>query len=257
MARSKPKSEQKEITGQDVTKYMFIALGVLIALGLVIAGSFELYFSIAKRGTGFPQPMVPEPKMPKSPLESVPVQNESVVVSQNETTTSLVDENVSNAAPLPEVQLNQTGESESENQTFNQTNQTVTLEVTNTAQNKTNTSQVVKYTFDQLSVIFPDTLNYIQNGKSSYHYINITEKDGTPILNSEGFDVDVIVKIGNGQPASIIPQYEKGGWLISLQLTPAGTHQMTVNVGCKKGVNYCSRIYSGTPKTAQQQFVVK
>ena|GEM_PF-4929354 len=237
MAKRKRAEEPQEVSGQEITKYMFIAIAAIIAVGLLIAGGLELYFTIAKREVA-PTQTIPEPieiveTQPIEPVQEVLV-NETIV---NETIPEPITQNIT------------------KNETMNQTNQTMTLEVTNTA-NTTNTSQVVSYNFDQITITFPDTLNHIQVGKSTYHYINITEADGTPVLNSEGFDVEVIAKIGNGQPSEVPTQSEKGQWLIGFYLTPAGTHQITVNVGCRSGVNYCSRIYKGAPKTAQKQFTV-
>lgn len=244
MAKRKSHEEPQEISGQEITKYMFIAIAAIIAVGLLIAGGLELYFTIAKGETIKAQEPVIEA------VETVEIAPEVPVIDENLTAqnvTEQVNETIETAQNVIQTEtINQS----------NQTNQSMTLEVTNTAQNTTNTSQVISYNFDQLTIKFPNTLNLIQAGKSTYHYVNITEADGTPVLNSEGFDVEVLAKIGNGQPSEIPPQSEKGQWLIGLYLTPAGTHYLTVTVKCKNGVNYCSRAYSGTSKTAQQQFIV-
>jgi hypothetical protein len=231
--------EPQEVSGQEVTKYMFIAIGAIIAIGLLLAGGLNLYFMIAKSESN--QPPAPIEKVETPIVETLPVENvtaENVTVEQiNET-----------------QEINQTIET---NQTVNQTitNQTITLEVTNTL-NTTNTSAAVKYNFDQLNIKFPETLNFTRMGKMSYHYINITKPDNTPILNSEGFEVKVTINPPQGMTSQITPQYEKGQWLISFYPTSLGVNTITVTVGCKDSVNYCSRIFSGTPKTEQTQFMV-
>jgi len=238
MAKRKHQEEPQEISGQDVTKYMFIAIGAIVVVGLLIAGGLNLYFMISKTESTGPQP-------PIETVEVAPVVEEPAV---EPTVNETITENVT---------ANQTVEQNITNQTENQTstNETVTLEVTNT-QNTTNTSTVVKYNFDQLSIKFPNTLNYSKMGKMSHHYINITKPDNTPTLNSEGFEVKVSLKPAQGMTTQIIPQYEKGQWLISFYTTSPGVNTLIVTVGCKDGVNYCSRIFSGTPKTEQTQFTV-
>lgn len=238
MAKRKHQEEPQEISGQDVTKYMFIAIGAIVVVGLLIAGGLNLYFMISKTESTGPQP-------PIETVEVAPVVEEPAV---EPTVNETITENVT---------ANQTVEQNITNQTETQTstNETVTLEVTNT-QNTTNTSTVVKYNFDQLSIKFPNTLNYSKMGKMSHHYINITKPDNTPTLNSEGFEVKVSLKPAQGMTTQIIPQYEKGQWLISFYTTSPGVNTLIVTVGCKDGVNYCSRIFSGTPKTEQTQFTV-
>lgn len=245
MAKGKRHEEPQEISGQEVTKYMFIAIGAIIAVGLLMAGGLNLYFMIAKTESTGPQPPVETVEV--APIVEEPVVEEPVV------------EPTVNETEAENTAVNQTAEQDiTQNQQTNQTttNETVTLEVTNTAQNTTNTSSVVSYTFDQMSITFPSTLNHIQPGKASYHYINITKPDGKPALNSEGFEVKVTLKSSQGSPNQIIPQYEKGAWLISFYMVPTGVNTLTVTAGCKDGVNYCSRIFSGTPKTEQTQFTV-
>ncbi len=241
MAKGKRQEEPQEISGREVTKYMFIAIGAIIAVGLLMAGGLNLYFMIAKTESTGPQPPVETVEV--TPIVEKPVAEEPVVeptinetVAENTTVNQTVEQNI--------TQTNQTT-----------TNETVTLEVTNT-QNTTNTSSVVKYNFDQLNIKFPGTLNYTKMGKMSHHYINVTEPDNTPTLNSEGFDVEVTLKPAQGMSTQIIPQYEKGQWLISFYSTAQGVNTLIVTVGCKDSVNYCSRIYSGTPKTEQTQFTV-
>lgn len=234
MAKGKRQEEPQEVSGQEVTKYMFIAIGAIIVVGLLIAGGLNLYFMISKTESTGSQP-------PIETVEVAPVVEEPAV---EPTVNETITENVT---------ANQTVEQNITNQTS--TNETVTLEVTNT-QNTTNTSTVVKYNFDQLSIKFPNTLNYSKMGKMSHHYINITKPDNTPTLNSEGFEVKVSLKPAQGMTTQIIPQYEKGQWLISFYTTSPGVNTLIVTVGCKDGVNYCSRIFSGTPKTEQTQFTV-
>lgn len=240
MAKGKRQEEPQEVSGQEVTKYMFIAIGAIIVVGLLIAGGLNLYFMIAKTESTGPQPPVETVEV--APIVEEPVVEEPVV---EPTINETIAENIT---------VNQTIE-QNITQTENQTNETVTLEVTNT-QNTTNTSTVVKYNFDQLSIKFPSTLNNTKMGKMSHHYINVTEPDNTPTLNSEGFEVEVTLKPAQGMSTQIIPQYEKGQWLISFYSTSLGVNTLIVTVGCKDSVNYCSRIYSGTPKTEQTQFTV-
>lgn len=246
MAKGKRQEEPREISGQEVTKYMFIAIGAIIAVGLLMAGGLNLYFMIAKtESTG---PREPVEAVEKTPVvEVVEAQNETIDVNE----TNLTETNVTANATIPEAAENQTI-AQNITEPLNQTNQTVVLEATNT----TNTSGAVKYNFDQLIIQLPDTLNYTKIGKISYHYINITEPDNTPVLNSEGFEVKVTLKPSQGMSTQITPQYEKGQWLVSFYSTSSGVNTLMVTVGCKDSVNYCSRIYSGTPKTEQKQFTI-
>lgn len=244
MAKGKRQEELQEISGQEVTKYMFIAIGAIIAVGLLIAGGLNLYFMIAKSESS-------GPREPVEAVEKAPIVEEIVEV-QNETAT---EKNVTEInVTIPEVIENQTI-TQNTTEPLNKTNQTVSLEVTNTS-NSTNTSSAVKYNFDQLNIKLPDTLNYTKMGKVSYHYINITKPDNTPVLNSEGFEVKVTLKPSQGMTTQITPQYEKGQWLISFYPTSQGVNTLIVTVGCKDSVNYCSRIFSGTPKTEQTQFTI-
>lgn len=239
--------EPQEISGQEVTKYMFIAIGAIIAVGLLVAGGLNLYFMIAKS------------ESPPAPIEKVETQVETppAVIENNETQQiAEANQSINQSDQTNQTAAGQTNQTASQ-PTTNQTsiNQTVTLEVTNT-QNTTNTSTVVKYNFDQLTIKFPQTLNYTRMGKMSYHYINITKPDNTPTLNSEGFEIKVTINPSQGMTTQVTPQYEKGQWLISFYPTYPGTSTIIVTVGCKDSVNYCSRIFSGTPKTEQTQFTV-
>jgi hypothetical protein len=240
--------EQQEISGQEVTKYMFIAIGAIIAIGLLLAGGINLYFMIGKS-----QSLTKSESLPSAPTEKIETE-QIVEMPAIEPVENVTAKN----ATIEQSQVNQTQQANQTietNQTANQTiNQTMTIEVTNT-QNMTNTS-VVKYNFDQLNIKFPETLNYTRMGKMSYHYINITKPDNTPTLNSEGFEIKVTINPSQGMTTQITPQYEKGQWLISFYSTTLGVNTITVTVGCKDSVNYCSRIFSGTPKTEQIQFTV-
>jgi len=242
------KKEPQEVTGQEVTKYMFIAIGAIITIGLLLAGGINLYFMTAKS-----ESFAKSESLPSAPIEKI----ETEQIVETPTIEPVENVTVKNSTVEQDPQVNQAQEANQTietNQTTNQTiNQTMTLEVTNT-QNTTNSA--VKYNFDQLSIKFPQTLNYTRIGKMSYHYINITKPDNTPTLNSEGFEIKVTIKPLQGMTSHITPQYEKGQWLISFYPTSLGVNTMTVTVGCKDSVNYCSRIFSGTPKTEQIQFMV-
>lgn len=218
------KLDEEEL--QDSIK-IYKIVGIVIAILFLIG----IIYAVMSREKA-PQPSIPEPTLMPSP-QPTPVATPTPMPIVQENITA-----IGNITTIPEPQ-----------------NISVTNETLNQTQNQTT---VTNYSWDTLTINFPDTLQKIPSGLNSYHYIEILEADGTPITNEEDFIVSVIVDSGYGRKTEPIATFENKKWLIALLLANKGSYTLTLTVSCEnKFSGHCLRLYTddSVQKTATLEVV--
>ncbi len=129
---------------------------------------------------------------------------------------------------------------------INMTNQTnITQNITINATpipTATPAPQTINYTWNGITVEFPDTMKRISVGVKSHHYITMTEPDGTLLTNGEQFELKFI-QTSAGHQTELIPSYESSKWLISLLISNKGISTITVTITCSDKNGHCQRLY--------------
>ncbi len=92
---------------------------------------------------------------------------------------------------------------------------------------------------------------------NSYHYINITEGDDTPVTNGEQFDITVKITNPQGIQTTTTPTYEKQQWLVRLLLANKGTYTIEVEVKCEERKGHCFRLYPEGSAKKEHTFELK
>ncbi len=140
----------------------------------------------------------------------------------------------------------------------NQTNITQNITISATPEpTPTPAPQTFNYTWEGISVQFPDTLKRVNSGSTTHHYITITEADGTPVTNGEQFELKFIVDQQYGVDSELVPSFEAGKWLITLRLTNPGNILIKAQISCEEQKGHCQRLYpaGSTERTTTTEVV--
>ncbi len=139
----------------------------------------------------------------------------------------------------------------------------VTNATINVAQNLTNVTSdmpnltvtpppaVYNYTWEAITITFPNTLKRITHTVTTHHYIDIKEADGTPVTNGEQFALLINFKDNFGRNTELKPSFENSKWLISTLIPNPGNYTLIVTLKCAEKKGHCQRLYDETGSTAK------
>ncbi len=218
------KDELKE--SLPIYKIAGIVIGVLILVGIIFALITEY------RGPKPEAKAVPQPAAEPTPVQNITAPN----LTQNFT----------------------------ENVTVNLTNATFTNETINITPNATNATNVTiatptpqpalittNYTWDTITMAFPDSLKRITHTVVTHHYIDIKEADGTPLTNGEQFALLFNFKDNYGRNTELKPSFENSKWLISTLVPNPGNYTLIVTIECADKKGHCQRLYDEAGSTTK------
>lgn len=220
-----------------IYKYVGIAVAILLIIGI-------LYASMTGEEPETPAPMEEITSMDDEPAEPV-------AEPEPENVTEKPAENIT---AEPETSTTPENMTEPENATTPEpTNETQANQTAPASQTETGARE---YKWEDITIAFPDNLTTVPRAKNSYHYFNITEADGSPVANDEQFKITFTITSPQGQPSTVLTNYEKEQWLIRLTPSSAGTYQLSITVTCKDQQGYCQRLYGEGSQEASQLFDV-
>lgn len=212
------KDELKE--SLPIYKIAGIVIGVLILVGII--------FALITEYKGSPKPEVKA--IPQPAAEPTPIQNITVPIAAQNITENVT---VSNATA---------------NLTAQNATQNVTIAATPTPRP---TLITFNYTWDAITMNFPNSLKRISHTVTTHHYIEILEADGTPITNGEQFALLFNFKDNYGRTTELKPSYESSKWLISTLIPNPGNYTLIVTVECADKQGHCQRLYDEAGSTAK------
>jgi hypothetical protein len=214
---------------QDAMKIYKIAGPIIIIILLI-----GVLYAVFKPEAPAPAPIAPPAPIPEATPEPLPEQTPTPEPSPEATPET---------SPTPEI---------------NATPENITQEITiNASATPTPTPQVVNYTWEGITVNFPDSMKRITTSQKSHHYIEILESDNTPITNGEQFELDFTVEDNLGKDTELIATFEANKWLVSLLLTNKGNYTFTIKISCEEQKGHCQRLYppGNTQKTTTVEVV--
>lgn len=163
---------------------------------------------------------------------------------------------VAKITPLPEqenVTVNLTDTNLTITPATNVTNATinVTQNLTNLTPNIPNLTvtpppAVYNYTWDGITVTFPNSMKRITHTVTTHHYIDVKEADGTPVTNGEQFVLSFNFKDNYGRNTELKPTFESSKWLISTLIPNPGNYTLIVTIKCADKKGHCQRLYDET-----------
>jgi len=170
---------------------------------------------------------------------------------------NITPDNVTNAALNATENVTINASSLTNTTLNNATNTTPNMTVNLTNQANITTAQVVNLTWDGITINFPDTIKRVNSAIKSHHYIEILEKDATPLTNGEQFDMAFIIGDKLGRETEVIPNFENNKWLITLLITNEDNYTLTVSITCEEGKGHCQRFYppGGVNKSTEVEVV--
>ncbi len=216
---------------KDALKIYKIAGPVIIIILLIGV----LYAVLHKPAQPMPQPVI------QPPVEKTP---EPAIIPQN----------ITPELNLTNVTITQNVTNQTQNVTQNITSNETQINITVTA-TPTPTPQIISYTWEGITINFPESMKRIQSNQKSHNYIEILEVDGTPVTNGEQFDLDFFITDSQGKDTEVVATFESNKWLISLLLTNKSNYTITVKLDCEAQKGHCQRLYP--PGNTQNTTIVE